>query len=210
MTTPLSPSAGLHNLGDAIRQLRARWGWFVAYGALCAIMGLITLLYLVVQGTIASVFMIGLAMILAGGSEIVIGFRAKSWGWLMLWVLAGLLYIVAGALALAQPLLAAAGFTLFLGAAMLATGVMRVVAAFRMEPGSKAMLALSGLITIALGGLILSGWPATSLFVLGTFLGIDLLFYGLTWIGFGLRLKSHNHHPVDHGQHEPEHLEPDH
>ena len=26
--------------------------------------------------------------------------------------------------------------------------------------------------------------------VLGTFLGIDLLFYGLSWIAFGMRLKS--------------------
>ena len=184
------PPARPHNLGEAIGRLKPKWGWFVAFGALTAAMGLATLAYLVVIGTVASVYMIGIAMIVAGGVEISIGFKAKTWGWMAIWILAGLLYVVAGAFALAQPLVAAAAYTLLIGAALIVTGVLRLVAAFRLPDGNKAMVGLAGAITIVLGAMILAAWPASGLFVLGTFLGIDLLFYGLSWIAFGMRLKS--------------------
>jgi uncharacterized membrane protein HdeD (DUF308 family) len=183
-------SRGQHSLGEAIVRIRHKWGWFVAFGALTALLGLATLGYLVVVGTIASVYMIGLAMIVAGGVEIGVGFKAKSWGWAAAWILAGLLYVVAGAFAFARPLDAAIGFTFILGAILVVTGLVRIFAAFRLEHGPKTMLMVAGIVTTLLGAMILASWPASGLFVLGTFLGIDLLFYGISWIAFGLRLKS--------------------
>lgn len=187
---PTSPSAHPHSLGEAIVRIRSKWGWFVGFGALSVVLGLATLVYLVVAGTIASVYMIGLAMILAGGVEIALGAKAKSWGGAAIWVVVGLLYVVAGAFALAQPLIAAAGFTLMIGAALLVVGVARIVAAVQTNHGPRAMLIVAGAVTALLGVMILASWPASGLFVLGTFLGIDLLFYGLSWIAFGMRLKS--------------------
>ncbi len=185
-----SPPMRRHSLGEAMARLKPKWGWFVAFGALTAVMGLATLLYLVVIGTVASVYMIGFAMILAGGVEIGVGLKARTWGWLAIWVLVGLLYVVAGAFAIAQPLVAAAVYTLMIGAALLVTGVMRIVAAFQLPSGNKALVGLAGAVTVLLGLMILASWPASGLIVLGTFLGIDLLFYGLSWIAFGMRLKN--------------------
>ena len=168
--------------------LRDRWGWFVGFGVLAAALGVVAL-STVVLSTVASVFLIGVCMIVAGGVEIGIGFNARRWGWKATWIVVGLLYIVAGAFALAQPLVAAALFTLLIGAAMTATGVMRILAGVQMTDGPKAMVLVAGAVTTLLGILIIAGWPASSLVVLGTFLGIDLLLYGLAWIGFGLRLR---------------------
>lgn len=179
-----------HSLGEAIVRIRHKWGWFVAFGVLTTALGFATLGYLVVVGTIASVYLIGLAMIVAGGVEIGLGFNAKSWGWAAVWIFAGLLYVVAGAFAFARPLDAAIGFTFILGAILVATGLVRIFAAFRLEHGPKTMLMMAGLVTTLLGAMILASWPASGLFVLGTFLGIDLLFYGISWIAFGMRLKS--------------------
>jgi len=190
MTVPESPvGAHPHNLGEAIHRLRSRWGWFVGFGALATFLGLAILGYLVVAGTIASVYMIAIAMIVAGGAEIGLAFNAKSWGHSALWAVVGLLYIVAGAFALAQPLLAAAGYTLLIGLSLIVVGVVRIVAALRLAQGPKTPLVLSGAIAVLLGIMIVASWPASSLFVLGTFLGIDLLFYGISWIAFGMRLK---------------------
>ena len=75
-------------------------------------------LVLVVSATIASVYIIAIFMIIAGGGEIAFAFGARSWARFFLWVIAGLAYIVVGAFALAQPLMAAALFTLLLGVAM--------------------------------------------------------------------------------------------
>ena len=179
-----------HSLGEAIHRLRPKWGWFVAFGVLAAALGLATLGYLVVVGTIASVYMIAIAMIVAGGAEIGLGLSARTWGQTALWIVVGLLYVVAGAFAFAQPLLAAAGYTLLIGVALFVVGVARIVAALRLDHGGKGLLILSGVIAILLGGMIVASWPASSLIVLGTFLGIDLLFYGISWITFGMRLKS--------------------
>lgn len=191
MTIPQNPDgAHPHNLGEAIHRARSKWGWFVAFGALTAALGVATLGYLVVAGTIASVYLIAIAMIVAGGAEIGLGLNARTWGRTAVWILVGLLYIVAGAFALAQPLLAAAGYTLLIGVALVVVGGARIVAALRLDHGPKGLLVLSGIVAILLGAMIVASWPASSLFVLGTFLGIDLLFYGISWIAFGMRLKS--------------------
>jgi hypothetical protein len=126
MTLPTDPSystmpPGPHPLGGVSERLRHRWGWFVGFGALAAILGLAALV-LVVSATIASVLTIAIFMIITGGMEVLMGFGSQTWGRFFLFILLGLLYIVAGAFALAQPLLAAAVLTLMLGWALIATG----------------------------------------------------------------------------------------
>ena len=56
--------------------------------------------------------------------------------------------------------------------------------------GPFRWVALSGIITFALGCMIIAQWPASSLFVLGIFLGIDLIFIGSGWITMGLALRK--------------------
>jgi hypothetical protein len=48
----------------------------------------------------------------------------------------------------------------------------------------------SGVITLLLGLIILAHWPVSSLYILGLFLGIDLVFAGVGWIGVGIGLKG--------------------
>jgi uncharacterized membrane protein HdeD (DUF308 family) len=38
--------------------------------------------------------------------------------------------------------------------------------------------------------LVLAQWPASGLWVIGLFLGIDLIFYGLAWIAIALSLRG--------------------
>ena len=51
--------------------------------------------------------------------------------------------------------------------------------------------ALAALVTILLGLIIVSHWPLDSVYVLGTLLGVDLLFHGVGWVSFGMGLQSH-------------------
>ena len=48
---------------------------------------------------------------------------------------------------------------------------------------------LSGVITLLLGLLVLAHWPVSSLYILGVFLGIDLIMAGAAWIGLGFGLR---------------------
>jgi uncharacterized membrane protein HdeD (DUF308 family) len=45
-------------------------------------------------------------------------------------------------------------------------------------------------ITLFLGLVILAHWPVSSLYILGLFLGIDLILAGVGWISVGLGLKA--------------------
>jgi len=173
----------------AVALLRRRWPWFVAFGSLGVVFG-IAALALTSAATIASVYMIALFIIIVGGAEITLGVNAHLWSSRLLLVSVGLLYIVAGSFALANPLTGAAGFTLLLGTALFATGLARIVFAARLPDGPSAFVVVAGGLTTLLGMLILFDWPENSAFVLGIFLGVDLLFYGASWIGFGLFLRG--------------------
>ena len=65
--------------------------------------------------------------------------------------------------------------------------------AFNMKAESMwVWVMLSGFITLLLGGLILARWPVSSLYILGLFLAIDLIFAGAAWISLGLGLHWHD------------------
>jgi uncharacterized membrane protein HdeD (DUF308 family) len=172
-----------------IAPLRAKWGWIVTLGAVYVIAGFIALGSVVVA-TVASVLIVGVAMIVAGIAEVINAFQVKSWGKFLLWALLGVLYIIAGFVTFENPLLAAALLTLVLGASLVASGIMRIILAFSMKRETPWIwVALSGMITLLLGLLILAHWPINSVYILGLFLGIDLIFAGAGWIGIGLGLR---------------------
>src|ERR1700761_7434478 len=176
-------------LGSGIAALHAKWGWIVALGVVYLIAGFVAL-GSVAMATVASVFVVGVMMIIAGVAEMFSAFQFKSWGKFLLWVLLGALYIIAGFVTFENPLLAAALLTLILGVSLVASGIMRIILAFSMKRETPWIwVLLSGAITLLLGLLILAHWPVSSLYILGLFLGIDLIMAGVGWIGLGFGLR---------------------
>jgi uncharacterized membrane protein HdeD (DUF308 family) len=180
-----------HGTATELEPLRAKCGWIVALGVVYTIVGLIAL-GSVVTATVASVFFVGVMMAIAGVAEIINAFQIKSWGGFLLWLLLGALYVIAGFVTFSNPLLAAVVLTLLLGVALVISGITRMVIAFSMREGAPwGWALLSGAITLLLGIVVLARWPVSSLYILGIFLGVDLVMAGIAWIGIGLGLKSH-------------------
>ena len=188
--TTASVVPGPRSLGADVDALRAKWRWIVALGVVYVLAGLIALSS-VVLATIAKVLVVGIMMLVAGVSEVINAFQVKSWSKFLLWILLGVLYVVAGVLTLENPFLAAIVLTLVLGATLVASGVTRIVLAFNMKDGAHwTWIVLSGVVTLVLGMTILSGWLISSVYVLGLFLGIDLIIVGASWVRLGLDLQS--------------------
>src|SRR5271165_1840066 len=186
MTSVFSPGS----TAEAIAPLRAKWGWILALGVVYLVAGLIAL-GSVVAATAASVLVVGAMMIIAGIFEVINAFQVKTWGRFIFWLLLGVLYIVAGFVAWDNPFLTAIWLTLILGAALVASGIMRIFLAFNMKHGSPwVWVVISGLITLVLGLIILAHWPVSAVYTLGIFLGVDLVFAGASWIGLGLGLRN--------------------
>src|ERR1700689_1247463 len=163
----LGPAAGL-------APLKGKWGWIVALGVVYLVAGVVAL-GSVVMATIASVYVVGIMMIVAGVFEVIHSFQIKTWGRFLFWLALGILYVIAGFVAFDNPLLTAVWLTLILGAALVASGIMRVFLGFNMKGGTPwGWVVASGLITLLLGIIILIHWPVSSLYVLGIFLGVDL------------------------------------
>ena len=72
-----------------------------------------------------------------------------------------------------------AALTLFIAAVLVVSGILRVVLAYRLWPVGGWMLILSGVIAVLAGLVIIAGWPASGLVVLGICLGLDLSMFGL-------------------------------
>ena len=183
---------------SSVEPLRSKSGWIVALGIIYVIAGVIAL-GSVVMGTVVSVFIVGVMMVIAGVAQVVNAFQVKTWGRFLLWLALGALYIVAGFVTFENPLLAATVLTLALGIALMVSGIMRTILAFGMRQELPwVWIAISGAITFLLGLIILAHWPVSGLYVLGLFLGIDLVVAGIAWIGLGLGLSTTRSRPA-HG-----------
>jgi len=173
-----------------LEPLRAKSGWILALGFIYMLAGFIAL-GSVVLATVATVFVVGVMMLVAGAAQVVNAFQLKSWGKFLVWLLLGALYIAAGFFTFENPLLAAALLTILLGVSLAFSGAMRIFLAFSMRREAPWIwVGVSGVITLLLGVIILAHWPVSGLYVLGVFLGIDLIVAGAGWIGIGLGLKG--------------------
>ncbi len=182
--------ASSHSLGEATERLRPKWASITGFGVLLVVLGVAALFFSLIA-TVATVTLNGVLFLIAGAAEIGIGMHSRSWGRFFLWVIGGLLYLSAGVLCIVNPRLASVALTLILGAGLIAAGVVRVTLATQLPRGEpRLMVFLAAAVTILLGLIIVSHWPLDSVYVLGTLLGVDLLFHGVGWVSFGMGLHS--------------------
>ncbi len=179
-----------HSLGEGIRHLRAKWGALLAFGLLLMALGALSLAFAFFS-TLAMVTLNGVLLIVAGAAEVGVGMHARSWGRFFFWVLGGLLYFFAGLFCILYPLAASAVLTLMIGAGLIAAGVVRAYLGFQLPRSPRrAMIWLGAGITFLLGLIIVIHWPLSSAYVLGTLLGVDLLFHGAGWVSFASGLRA--------------------
>ena len=178
-----------HSLGEAIERLRGKWAAITAFGVLLVVLGFAALFFSLIA-TIVTVTLNGVLFLIAGAAEVGIGMHSRTWGRFFLWVIGGLLYIAIGLLCIVNPILASVALTLVLGAALIAAGLVRAFLAFQLPADQpRALVFLAAAVTILLGLIIVSHWPLDSIYVLGTLLGVDLLFHGVGWVSFGVGLR---------------------
>ena len=191
MSNASNVGTSAHSLGEAVERLRRKWAAITAFGVLLVVLGVAALFFSLIA-TIATVTLNGILFLIAGAAEIGIGMHARDWGRFFLWVVGGLVYIAAGVVCIANPVLASVALTLLLGAGLIAAGVVRFYLAFQLPGGPmRTMVFVGAAVTFLLGLIILMNWPVSSLYVLGTLLGVELLFHGAGWASFGMGLRAH-------------------
>ena len=168
---------------------RTGWGWFVALGIAQLVLGIIAW-FDVIAFTIAGVIFIGALLLVAGIFQVVHAFMDRDWGGFALHVLVGILYVIGGFLLMDEPIQGSLVITIFVAAALIIGGILRIVMAVqhRHMPGWPLFL-LSGVVSLLVGLLLWWTLPWSSLFVVGTLIAVELIFHGVSWIQFGLALR---------------------
>lgn len=189
-----SPLGASSQDASAPIELKRQWGWIVAFGVLLVLAGLV-ILQRVLLATLSGIYVVGIIMIIAGVIEIINGFGMRSWDKSFFWIVIGVLYIIAGFAVIQNPVLAAGVLTLLLGAGLVAAGIVRFIMAFQLPDNApRFLVGASGVLTFIIGVIILAHWPTSSLWVIGTLLGVDLLVAGVSWISEGLALRTQGAH----------------
>lgn len=165
------------------------WGWFLAFGITLLVLGIAAIVRSV-SATVASMMFFGWLLVLAGGIEFVYAFMVGHWAGFFLHMLVAILFVVTGAALLARPLTSAEVVTFLMSMFFLISGGYELIASLWSHLPGWGWQALNGAITVVMGGLILAQWPISGLWVIGLFVGIDLVLHGWAWVALALDLRK--------------------
>jgi uncharacterized membrane protein HdeD (DUF308 family) len=179
----------LSNAVEELQALRKNWYWFLVLGIGLIVMGFIAIGYPIVA-TAVTVKVFGVLMLVSGVIEIVSGIWTKGWGGFFAHLLCGLLYLFVGTVFLERTFGSAALLTLLVTMFLFAVGVFRIVVAFSQRFSGWGWMVFSGAISLFLAFLIWQDLFESAFWVIGTFVGIELVFNGWSWVMLGLAAKT--------------------
>ena len=174
---------------DDLDAVRHNWRWVLASGLAFVSLGAMAFGYSVLV-TLVSVFVLGWALVFGGIFQAMHAFKVSPWSGFLLELLLAILYVVVGLVMVSHPEAGALSLTLLIGAFFLVGGLFRIFAGTLLHQPSRAWLLVSGAVTLLLGILIWMEWPVSGLWVIGTFVAIDMVFSGSWLIMLALNARS--------------------
>lgn len=129
-------------------------------------------------------------MIVGGLLQATHAVATRGWAGFFIDLLAGLLSLVVGIMVVAHPAATAITLTLLIAVFLIFSGLFRITIALTIRFHNSIWLVLHGLVNLALGIMIWQQWPLDGIVVIGMFVGIDMLFNGLSILMLGLAVKN--------------------
>jgi uncharacterized membrane protein HdeD (DUF308 family) len=172
-----------------LAELNRKWGWYFALGIFLIALGVIAS-GMAIATTVFSVMALGWILLFAGAGLVVLSFLTGKWSGFLVSLATGALSLIAGFSLLSYPLSGAITITFMIGTILVAAGIYRTIASIAMRFPNWGWALVSGLVSFALGVLLLRGLAVASLWFLGLYVGIDLIIHGFSWIMFSLRVHS--------------------
>ena len=175
--------------GPDAAQIRGGWGWFVGFGVVLVVLGVIAL-WNAVDATLVTAFLVGLALVVGGVVEVIGAFAVeRSFGMRILHGVLGVLYVLGGIYMMANPTFGAITLAIVISVMLIADGVVKLWFAFTRESGHRVLLGVIGAIDILLGIWLWTGIPVSAL-AIGFYVGFMLVMAGVTWIVLGFQARS--------------------
>jgi uncharacterized membrane protein HdeD (DUF308 family) len=185
--TAASASERLSGGGMIVKKTR---GWFIALALVFMLLGIFAIVEPGVAGLAVTV-LVGWVLMFGGVAHFVAAFSARGIGRVIWQSLIAFVYVVGGLYFVTHPLLGLGSLTLLLAGVLLAEAVFETIAFFRLRSDhGSGWLLMNALFALFLSGIIWSGWPSSSVWAIGTLVGVKLLMTGASRLAFGLSSKN--------------------
>jgi uncharacterized membrane protein HdeD (DUF308 family) len=165
---------------NAISEFNRETRWSLVVSVLMILAGFLAIIVPPLSGIAVTLFVAWL-LILAGVAHWAYTWERRhqpgtSWGWLL-----GVLFIVVGIRMLMFPAVALASLTLLLGIYLFVNAGLEFFLALRLRPQNGwGWVLFDGMVALVLGVFILHRWPHNAVWVIGTLVGISILFAGIS------------------------------
>jgi uncharacterized membrane protein HdeD (DUF308 family) len=169
-------------LHDKVHKAADRLRWL---GVGLLLLGIAALVFPLMSTLVITLF-VGWLLIVGGLMALVGAFYMRGAGPFFGALLASLVTIAAGAFVIARPIGGELALTLTLGAVFLLQGAYETYLGFELEPMKGwGWMVVSGLASIVLSFVILTGLPVSSLMSLGIILGVNFVSSGFALVMVG-------------------------
>jgi len=185
----MSRGFAVNPLMAGMEEVRNSWGWSLALGILLTILGAICIIG-DVTATFATVLVFGWLLLISGIIGLVHAFRTRNWSGFFLHLLTALFRGFTGYLLIRYPLAGAASLTLILASFFVVSGMFRGIVAGMMKFPRWGWAVFSGIVSVALGVMLLAQMPLSSIWFIGFAIGVDLIFDGASLVGFGTAIHQ--------------------
>jgi uncharacterized membrane protein HdeD (DUF308 family) len=189
MSTPSEVRLARRALRHELEAIRGNWGWILALGIVLIVVGTLAIAMPLATSLVSVVFLSSL-LIVGGIAQLVGAFWTRDWSGFFISLLMAVLYVVLGVMFLRQPIEAVEAMTLFLACGLMVGGLFRIIGSLMYRFPHWGWTLLGGIINLVLGIMIWQNWPEASLWVIGLFIGIDLIFTGWTWVMLALSVRK--------------------
>lgn len=176
-----------------IEQFRAHRSWILAEGIVYLILGILAMALPQIF-TSAITLLFGIILLIGGVFAAVrlanMGSYDGKWAdWLFVIAL-----LATGILLIISPEKGALTLTAMLTAFFVVGGIAKIlVSLFTQNLPNWGLILVSGILSLILAGIIISGWPGTALWTLGLLLGVNLVVMGISLITVAQSLKRIDH-----------------
>ena len=171
--------------------LQKNWGWMLSLGIFMVVLGTIGLGMTALFSEVVVMYF-GFLLLFGSGVQLLQAFRAQAWKGRLSHILIALVYLAGGVVAVTEPAVAGITLALLMAWVFIAIGALRLAMAWQMR-GTAVWLwiLLGGVLSVALGVMIINEWPQSGLWVIGLFVAIEMLFAGWSQIMIAIAAKNY-------------------
>ena len=185
----MSASGPRDGMAEIAAGWRSTWQLLVWVGALLVVLGLVAIIYPAAATATINIFA-GIFLIIAGVLLFGFAFGAREAGDVIIWIAIGGLAVIIGIVFLSAPDIGTVTLTVLLAVWFILSGLAKLAAAFEERGRAGAgLIAINGVISLILGGLIAAELPDAADWAIGLLLGIMFLVDGVVMILLGWSLR---------------------